>query len=44
MGRRTRMGSVKMHTFKKGQVVYRVKVRDDDVYDVCDDVCDDEIP
>jgi hypothetical protein len=37
------MGSVKMHTFKKGQVVYRVKVRDDDD-DVCDDVWDDEIP
>lgn len=29
-----------MHTFKKGQVVYRVKVRDDDD----DDVCYDEIP
>ena len=36
------MGSVKMHTFKKGQVVYRVKVRDDDDDD--DDVCYDEIP
>ena len=35
------MGSVKMHTFKKGQVVYRVKVRDDDDDD---DVCYDEIP
>lgn len=32
---------MKKHTFKKGQVVYRVKVRDDDVYD---DACDDEIP
>lgn len=35
------MGSVKMHTFKKGQVVYRVKVRD---AAADDDVCDDEIP
>lgn len=35
---------MKMHTFKKGQVVYRVKVRDDDDDDVCDDVWDDEIP
>jgi hypothetical protein len=33
-----------MHTFKKGQVVYRVKVRDDVCDDVCDDVWDDEIP
>ena len=38
------MGSVKMHTFKKGQVVYRVKVRDDDDDDDDDDVCYDEIP
>lgn len=37
------MGSVKKLTFKKGQVVYRVKVRDDDVYDV-HDARDDEIP